>query len=264
VRVPSGDLGAAARRGLARLGVRRVRTVLETDSSDDWALLPESLADGRPSTPVDVEPLLMSIAPMRTSSRREAAERFVAHLAKTLEGASGPITEQARETAVALPPCTGTLANINAVAVVDWWIPHESLSVNLYNNPQEGLGSPNASGNSDTGYQGFVSLGAAGYVTLDMGGCVPDGPGPDVRVYQAIASEPVTLYASASPSGPFVRLGYRVSCTRNCDFDFADAEGPLQSVRYLKVEDGELFASNGAGGSNGADLDALRAFHIQQ
>ncbi len=201
---------------------------------------------------------------MRTSSRREAAERFVAHLAKTLEGASDSVTEQARETAVVLPPCTGTLAKINAVAVVDWWIPQESLAVNRYNNPQEGLGSPNASGDADTGYEGFVSLGAAGYVTLDMGGCVPDGPGPDVRVFQAIASEPVTLYASASPSGPFARLGYRVTCTRNCDFDFADAEGPLQSVRYLKVEDGELFASNGAGGSNGADLDAVRAFHVPQ
>jgi hypothetical protein len=113
-----------------------------------------------------------------------------------------------------------------------------------------------------------MSLGQGGWVVVDMGTPVTDGPGPDVRVFQTTAGEPVTLYASMSPSGPFVLVGLQEYCgertpgggSNHCDFDLGAAG--LTQARYLKVEDGEIYPCLAAGTrTEGADIDAVQALH---
>ena len=113
-----------------------------------------------------------------------------------------------------------------AQAVVDWWLPQCSLARNRYNDTEEVLGPPDAVnlGGVDN-YLGFMSLGQGGYVTVDVGTTFADGPGPDVRVFQTTAGEPVTLYASDNPTGPFTLVGLRVPCGDPL------ARPPLQSLR---------------------------------
>ena len=152
-----------------------------------------------------------------------------------------------------------------ATTVVDWWVPGCSLQTNGYNDPQKVLGPPDAVnlGGKDN-YDGIMSLGQAGYVTVDMGVSAVDGPGADVRVFQTTSREPVTLYGSASAQGPFTLLGLRFDCgtrspgllSNHCDFDLHD--GGLAEARYFKIEDGEIYPCL-AGGTltEGADIDAI-------
>jgi hypothetical protein len=155
---------------------------------------------------------------------------------------------------------------VYAQAVVDWWLPQCTLAHNRYNDPAEVLGPPDAVnlGGVDN-YQGFMSLGEGGYVTVDMGVTIVDGPGADIRVFQTTSNEPVTVYASTSPGGPFALIGLRVPCgvrtpgvfSNHCDFDLHD--GGVTAARYLKIEDGEIYPCL-AGGTvtEGADIDAVQ------
>jgi hypothetical protein len=155
-----------------------------------------------------------------------------------------------------------------AKTVTESWIPSCSLATNAYNNPQEALGPPNAAGNAVTGFRGFVSLGDGGYVSLDVQACAQDVPGVDVRVYQAVSQEPVTLYVSSTGTGPWVLVDARVECGIRvtnqigyCDFDLAHSG--VEEARYFKVEDGELFPCPGGTNSEGADLDALQILNVK-
>jgi hypothetical protein len=116
-------------------------------------------------------------------------------------------------------------------------------------------------------YTGFVSMGFGGHVTVDLGGCISDRPGPDLRVYQAVSSEPVSVYVSLSPEGPFTLIEARKECGERingikgyCDFDIASAG--VTQARYVRVEDGELFPCPGGTVSEGADLDAVQALGV--
>lgn len=157
-------------------------------------------------------------------------------------------------------------AGAYAAAVVDWWLPDCSLQHNGYNDPTQVLGAPDAAnlGGKDR-YQGMMSLGQGGFATVDMGASTIDGPGPDIRVFQATSGEPVTLYAAPSPEGPFVLVGLREYCgvrtpgvySNHCDFDLHDAG--LSEARYFKIEDGEIFPClAGSTITEGADLDAIQ------
>jgi hypothetical protein len=157
-----------------------------------------------------------------------------------------------------------------AKSIVDWWLPSCSLTHNAYNNPQETLGEPNASQDAQGGpYHGFMSLGDGGHVTVDMGGCAVDGEGDDVRVYQSVSQEPVTLYASGTAEGPYVLIESRKFCgvrmpgvfSRVCSFDLGQAG--LEEARYFRVEDGELFPCPGGTDSEGADIDAVEILHAK-
>jgi hypothetical protein len=157
--------------------------------------------------------------------------------------------------------CAGTPSTY-ARTVSEWWIPRCSLDYNIYNDPQLALGPPDAAGFGPESYTGFVSLGFGGRVTLDLGGCLRDRPGNDLRVFQAVSSEPVNVYVSASPDGPFTllegrkRCGERINAVQGyCDFDFAD--GRVTEARYVRVEDGEIFPCPGGTRTEGADLDAV-------
>lgn len=165
-------------------------------------------------------------------------------------------------------PC---LAGRSAFAkrVVEWSVPACSLAQNHYNDPLQVLGPPDAGGSGPDAYFGFMSLGFGGHVTVDMEACAADGAGPDLRVYQMVSQESVTVYAAVTAAGPFLLLGARIPCAtrvpgnlqrRYCDFDLAVAG--LPSARYLRVEDGELTPCADAGTvTEGADIDAVELLH---
>jgi hypothetical protein len=150
-----------------------------------------------------------------------------------------------------------------AKSVVDWFLDACSLARNRFKNPNEVLGPPNSTGNSPN-FTGFMSLGEKGHVTVDMEICATDGNGADLRVWQRASDEPVTLYASGRPDGPFVLIGDRVRCgnlvpgfrSGYCDFDLGEAE--MSEARYFKIEDGEIYPCTQAGtDTEGADVDAI-------
>jgi hypothetical protein len=153
-----------------------------------------------------------------------------------------------------------------AVSVVDWWLPQCTLEHNGYADPQQALGPPDAvSLGAKDQYRGFMSLGEGGYVTVDMGVSAIDGPGADIRVFQSVSNEPVTVYAATSAQGPFVLVGLREPCghrtagifSNHCDFDLHDAG--LAAARYFKIEDGEIYPCLKAGTiTEGADIDAIQ------
>ena len=153
-----------------------------------------------------------------------------------------------------------------AQSVVDWWLPQCTLDRNGYKDPQAVLGAPDAAnlGGRDN-YRGIMSMGQGGYVTVDMGMSAVDGPGADIRVFQATTGEPVTLYASASAAGPFVLVGLRIPCgvrspglfSNHCDFDLAGTG--LASARFLRMEDGEVYPClAGDTITEGTDIDAVQ------
>jgi hypothetical protein len=157
-----------------------------------------------------------------------------------------------------------------AKTVIDFSLPLCARMPNIYNDPSTVLGPPDVGGFGPDNFTGFVSLGDRGYVTVDMVSCALDESGADVRVYQAVGSEPVTLYAGGSPAGPWVLLEAQKPCgnrvpgagaaMRYCDFDLAGGE--VQEARYFKVEDGEHYPCADAGTpSEGADIDAVEILH---
>ncbi len=158
--------------------------------------------------------------------------------------------------------CSATATRF-AKRVTDWWLSACTLGENIYNNPNDVLGPPDAAEIGPVQYRGFFSLGEGGYVAVDMEGCAADGPGDDVRVYQSVSDEPVTLYASNSPNGPWLLVEARKTCgthirgvfSGSCTFDLARAG--LEAARYFKVEDGELYPCPSFSQSNGADIDAV-------
>jgi hypothetical protein len=165
------------------------------------------------------------------------------------------------------PSACGTAPSAYARAVVDSWIPACSLAQNVYNDPQKALGPEDAAGSGTAGYLGFVSLGFGGRVTVDLGGCISDRPGPDLRIFQAVSSEPVSVYVSLSPTGPFTLVEARKECGERinavkgyCDVDIA--RGGATQARYVRVEDGELWPCPGGTTSEGADLDAVQALGV--
>ncbi len=163
--------------------------------------------------------------------------------------------------------CLGS-ADPYAKRVVDWWLPACSLAQNIYNDPQTVLGPPDSRGTGPLGFNGFMSLGEGGSVTVDMQSCAVDQPGPDIRVFQRIGAEPVTLYAAGQPEGPFILVEYRKRCgepipgpSNACEFDLA--LGEIQQARYFRIQDGELFPCPGDTVSEGADIDAIEILNLE-
>jgi hypothetical protein len=191
----------------------------------------------------------------------------LAPAALALAGACGPTEPSPSPTPTATPDPCAAAPSAYAKAVSDWWIPACSLAQNIYSDPGKALGPPDAGGSGPDNYTGFVSLGFGGRVTVDLGGCIADQPGLDLRVFQAVSSEPVSVYVSLHPDGPFTLVEARKRCgepfsgiRRYCDFDIAS--GGATRARYVRVEDGELFPCPGGTVSEGADLDAVQALGV--
>jgi hypothetical protein len=186
----------------------------------------------------------------------------------TATGTTGSVVS---ETATLEAPPVACLSRRGrfAKSVVEWFVPRCSLAQNIYSDPQEVLGPPNAGGEGPDMYHGFMSLGYGGHVTVDMESCTVDEPGADVRIYQSVSGEPVTLYAAGRPDGPYVLIRSQKPCGNDlpgvfsnfCDFDLAAAG--LDEARYFKVEDGELYPCPGDTVTEGADIDAVEIIHMK-
>ena len=193
------------------------------------------------------------------------ASRAIAVL--LLGTACGSTSPSPTPTPTPTPGACSTAPSAYAKAVTDWWIPACSLARNIYNDPSKALGAPDAAGTGPDGYSGFVSLGFGGRVTLDLGGCIADQAGPDLRIYQAVSTEPLSVYVSLSPSGPFTLVAARQPCGERidrvkgyCDVDIAS--GGVTQARYVRVEDGELWPCPGGTVTEGPDLDAVQALGV--
>ena len=260
--------GRAGREARASLGSLAAGRLAVTDDAGAlrrarYALVPRSLAGTGERRASEVRPLVATAALIAASPRRAVAARLLARLTSA---------DGRRALGACFDPMPGARADaaaaVYAQSVVDWWLPACSLAGNRYVDPQEVVGPPDAVnlGGRGENYLGFISLGQGGYVTVDTGITFVDAPGHDVRVYQTVsgAGEPVTLYASSSPQGPFTLVGLRVPCgerspglfSNHCDFDLR--AGGVASARYLKIEDGEIYPCLAAGTvTEGADIDAV-------
>jgi hypothetical protein len=269
VAVLGGPAGRVARESLSGLPAASLRVTRDPAelSSAAYALVPRSLAAPGNHVRADVAPLVATAAVVVGSPREADARRLLAFL----QGAKARALLGACLDAQAAASSAVGVAAPYATAVADWWIPACSLARNAYNNPSEVVGSPDAAnlGGRDN-YRGLMSLGQGGWVTVDMGAMVVNGPGADVRIYQATSNEPVTVYASASASGPFTLIGLREPCGRRglgtfsnfCEFDLA--AGPLAEARFLRVEDGEIYPCLSGGTlTEGADIDAVQALNFR-
>ncbi len=193
--------------------------------------------------------------------------RLLLVAALTLAVACGSSEPSPSPSPTATPdPCAAAPSRYG-VAVSDYWIPACSLAQDIYNDPKEALGAPNAAGHGPDHYSGFVSLGFGGHVTVDLGGCISDAPGPDLRVFQTVGNEPVSVYVSLFPEGPFTLVEALKECgdpyhgiQHSCEFDLAS--GGVTKARYVRVEDGELFPCPGGTVTEGADLDAVEALGV--
>jgi hypothetical protein len=159
---------------------------------------------------------------------------------------------------------------VYAIAVLDASL--ACLPTNAFTDVNNALGPPDAgvTGPGKNEFKGFVSLGINGGITLYMGSCIQDLPGPDIRVYQTVSTEAVEVQVAQSQNGPYISLGMKDCGTsqtvfsNSCDFDLAGSG--LSNIRYLKVFDREVFtfpgvACDNAGSSPGADLDAVEVLH---
>jgi hypothetical protein len=278
--VLGGRLGREARAALGgRLAGQRLRVSNDREElrSARFALVPRSLAGPGERRPAGVRSLVAVAAVVGDAPHAAAARQLLAFL-KSPRGhaALGAWLSESGEPGAAGTPAgargAAAASAAYATSVVDWWLPQCTLDHNGYNDPQQTLGPPDAvSLGAKDQYRGFMSLGQGGYVTLDLGIAAVDGPGADVRVYQTVSNEPVTVYAAPSPQGPFALLGLRVSCgvrtpgvfSNHCDFDLHDAG--LTEARYLKVEDGEIYPCLEAGTiTEGADIDAVEVLNQKQ
>jgi hypothetical protein len=266
-----GAAGRAARSSLQAMSPERLRVSRDAGElrAAAYALVPRSLAGPGEHRPSSVRPLIASATLVADSARAEDARRLLAFLRS--DRARGLLTPcfdalpteagEARASAA-----SGTAASY-ARSVIDWWLPDCSLTHNGYNDPGQVLGAPDAVAlGAKDAYRGIMSLGQGGYVTVDLGDSVIDGPGADLRVYQMTGTEPVSVYAAGSAQGPFVLVGLRVDCgertpgmpnpNHHCDFDLRGSG--VAETHYLKIEDGEIYPCL-AGGTitEGADIDAI-------
>jgi hypothetical protein len=229
------------------------------------ALVPRSLAGpGRRTVVAEVAPLSATAVPLVGSPRPGAVRAFLGFL--TSPAGRSAFGSCGGEAAASGGATSASASARYAQAVTDWWVPSCSLARNAYNDPGEVLGAPDAenTGGKDE-YRGMMSLGQGGWVVVDMGRAITDGPGADVRVYQTTSGEPVSLYAAESPSGPFQLVGLMRGCgipshffSNYCDFDLAN--GGVKSARYFRVEDGEIYPClAGDTLTEGADIDAVES-----
>jgi hypothetical protein len=267
VHVLGGRVGRDARLTLQELSPERIRVTRDPEELRQarYALVPRSLAGPGERRPAGVRPLIANAAAIAASRHPVTARQLLAYLRSPRGHAvlSSCLDDVEETDGSAASAVSGTTAY--AASAVDWWLPECTLQHNLYNDPAQVLGVPNAEnlGGKDL-YRGFMSLGQGGFVTVDTGVSAIDGPGADVRVFQTTSSEPVTLYASTDPQGPFTLIGLRESCgqrtrgvySNHCDFDLG--RGPLAEARYFRIEDGEIYPClAGDTRTEGADIDAI-------
>jgi PKD repeat protein len=95
------------------------------------------------------------------------------------------------------------------------------------------------------------SLGKNGWIILDMGDTVHNGPGDDLKVIEGgTPDEGFSCFASSTMDGPWILLGNGNGTT---SFDLST--GPVEKARYFRIKDDGDGPANGA--DIGYDLDAV-------
>ena len=95
------------------------------------------------------------------------------------------------------------------------------------------------------------SMGRNGYLTLDMGDTLYDGPGADFKVFQSgTTAKSFTVSGSHTLDGPFTVIG-----TGNGTTSFDIGPSLLGRVRYLYIKDNGSGSASGTGA--GFNLDAV-------
>lgn len=174
-----------------------------------------------------------------------------------------------------------------AVGVVDF-SPGDGAGFNAELMPGIALGPP-APGGVSRGSLDVVSLGLGGTIVLDFGASVPDGPGPDIVVFENAfvpRSAPDSVFAEygrvgfsddgvnwvEAPCSPPENIEH---CAGRHPVPEFDTEGPLdpelcggdqfdlkvvgvQSARFVRIVD---MNTSGAAPTAGFDLDALARLH---
>ncbi len=102
------------------------------------------------------------------------------------------------------------------------------------------------------------SIGRAGWIILDMGISVLDGPGSEIKVHEGDNDpEGYAMYAGPSQDGPWVLLG---NGTGTSSFDFTTAG--VAEARFIRISDDGNGASSG--NNAGFDLDAVEILEQPQ
>ncbi len=144
--------------------------------------------------------------------------------------------------------------------------------INAYTDPTRALGPPDAHQLGQDTFTGIVSLGVDGWIELEVGQCVHDGPGADIRVYQTVSFEGVEVQVAPNKNGPWVSLGTKLCgepsnvFSHICEFDMAD--GGVTVARFVRVIDHICVSHPFLCGCNlqsvqtpGADIDAVEVLH---
>lgn len=102
------------------------------------------------------------------------------------------------------------------------------------------------------------SIGKSGWVIVDMGQSILDGPGQEIRIHEGDNDpEGYQCYASNSVDGPWIMLGPGMGST---SFEFSSAN--IMEARYIRIlDDGDGQAS---GDNAGFDLDAIEVLEQPQ
>lgn len=137
--------------------------------------------------------------------------------------------------------------------------------INLETNTDDALGPPNFTEDrtkpksSPDHYAGFVSLGNGGSIILDMGEGteVFDGTGNDLRIWQAVSDEAVSVYVS-NDLVEWYSLGTKKTPGGYADFDLATAG--IRVARYVKIVDGENYHT--CYETAGPDIDSVQALNL--
>ncbi len=253
VNVFGGVISRYARQSLESLPPERVRSVKDVSIArrlpvGELALVPLSLAGPGPVSAADVPPLQVRAVGVRGVGP-EGWRTCVPGVPDRAGGPSGfrPLREgchpmrAARVALFSIPllalvacgddpngptptptptptPCAPT-TSVYATRVVESWIPASSLAQNIYNDPGEAVGAPDAGGRGPRHFYGFVSLGFGGHVTLDLGGCISDRDrrrhqGLPGRIGRAPVGVRVHVGDRALHAAPALLPGVRNACPR--------------------------------------------------
>jgi PKD repeat protein len=146
-------------------------------------------------------------------------------------------------------PATGSVITNFQLTADPKWYAYRVISCQIPNNNFDDEGyTPGSLGTPD-GIS--YSLGKSGWITLDMGDTVHDGPGDDLKVFEGgTTDEGFSCFASITMDGPWLLLGNGTGTT---SFDLSS--GPLDKARYFRIKDDGDGPANGA--DIGYDLDAV-------
>ena len=168
-------------------------------------------------------------------------------------------------------PCSKRNGSPYAVRIIDAQL--NCPAKNRYMDPSKALGPPDATQFGEDSFTGIVSLGVDGWIIVQNGKCVTDGPGEDIRIYQVVSYEGVEVFVSENRNGPYISLG-TLSCgdywsgglANICQFDLA--ESGLRRAAYIRVDDRIRVTHPYLGDcawqtvtTPGADIDAVEILH---